>query len=119
MTEAILQAILAHNQTALAELRRAVSLRPRRFSLILAQCNYTRLQARLIEAFIESLESESLESESLGLPLSIQLVRLSPRSRNLRSALAQSLSPDPQRPQTVLMVTGLESVVALPPAASG
>lgn len=115
MTEAILQAILAHNQTALAELRRAVSLRPRRFSLILAQCNYTRLQARLIEAFIESLESESLESESLGLPLSIQLVRLSPRSRNLRSALAQSLSPDPQRPQTVLMVTGLESVVALPP----
>lgn len=96
MTEATLKAILAHNQSALAELQRAVSLRPRRFSLILAQCNYTRLQTLLIEA--------------LGSTLPMQLVGVSPQERNLRSALAQAI---PDQSPTVLMVTGLESVPAL------
>lgn len=116
MTEAILQAILTHNQAALAELQRAISLRPHRFSLVLAQCNYTRLQSLFITSLSESLGSVT---ESTGSPravrASVRAVELSPRSRNLRAALVQGLEAEPQLSHPVLMVTGLESVAALTP----
>ncbi len=41
--------ILAHNQAALIELKRSVNLRPNRFSLILVQCNYSRLRGMVIQ----------------------------------------------------------------------
>jgi hypothetical protein len=37
--------IVAHNRAALAELKRAITLRPNRFSLVLARCNYSRFAA--------------------------------------------------------------------------
>jgi hypothetical protein len=42
-------AILAHNQAALTELERAITLRPGRFALILAKCNYSRLRSIVTE----------------------------------------------------------------------
>jgi len=90
--------IIAHNQGALTELQRAISLRPQRFSLILARCNYARLRSRLVQHLQETM------------PLAV--VILSPPTRNLRQALEQALLP----PQAVaLLVTGLETVQPLIP----
>lgn len=91
-------AIIAHNQLALTELQRAISLRPQRFSLILAHCNYARLRSRLVQHLKETL--------------SVAVATLSPPTRNLRQALEQALPP----PQAMaLLVTGLETVQPLIP----
>ena len=41
--------ILAHNRAALTELERSIKLRPERFSLVLAKCNYSRLRGIVTE----------------------------------------------------------------------
>ena len=85
--------ILAHNQAALAELERAITLRPHRFSLVLARCNYSRLQ-RLVA---DHLQTNTPLVEK-ALPAQI-------------STLLQALTLAPGQPQPpALMVTKLEQV---------
>ncbi|MBE9140510.1 hypothetical protein IQ254_25480 [Nodosilinea sp. LEGE 07088] len=83
--------ILAHNQAALTELQRAVTLRPHRFSLVLARCNYTRLQ----HLVVDHLQATTPLVERSLPPHTTTLLR--------------SLTADPP-PGTALMVTGLEQV---------
>ena len=85
--------ILAHNQAALAELKRAITLRPDRFSLVLARCNYARLQGLVVD----HLRSTTPLVER-SLPAQI-------------TTLLQALTVDPAAPlPPALMVTGLEQV---------
>ena len=85
--------IIAHNQGALVELQRAIRLRPQRFSLILARCNYDRLRSQLVQHLQETM--------------ALAVVALSPQSRHLRQALEQALPPGGG---AALLVTGLETV---------
>lgn len=87
-------ALVAHNQPALTELRRALALRPHRFSLVLARCNYRRLQTALVHHL-----TETAAAMEVALPAPV---------RNLREALqAQAVAGK------ALLVTGLEEVTAL------
>ncbi len=85
--------IVAHNQATLAELKRAITLRPNRFSLVLARCNYSRLQQLMVDhlqAFTPLVER--------SLPAHI-------------TTLLQALTPPPDSPLPgALMVTGLEQL---------
>jgi tetratricopeptide (TPR) repeat protein len=83
--------ILAHNQAALAELQRAITLRPHRFSLVLARCNYARLQ-RMVVAHLKT----TTPLVEVALPAEVT---------TLLQALT-SLAPSPG----ALMVTGLETM---------
>ena len=85
--------IIAHNQGALAELERAISLRPQRFSLILAHCNYDRLRSQLVQHLQETV--------------TLAVAARSPQIRHLRQALEQALPPVGT---AALLVTGLETV---------
>ena len=89
--------IIAHNQGALAELKRAISLRPQRFSLILARCNYARLRSQLVHHLQETM--------------ALAVVPLPAQTRNLRQALEQALPPTAAK---ALLVTGLDYVQRLP-----
>lgn len=86
-------AIVAHNQTSLTELQRAITLRPDRFSLVLARCNYSRLQ-RLV---VDHLQTTTPVSER-SLPTHV-------------ATLLQALTAEPfvDRP-AALMVTGLNQM---------
>ncbi|PZO41330.1 MAG: hypothetical protein DCF17_10850, partial [Shackletoniella antarctica] len=85
--------ILAHNQAALAELKRAITLRPDRFSLVLARCNYGRLQGLVVDHL---RRTTPLVERSL--PAQV-------------TTLLQALTVDPAAPlPPALMVTGLEQV---------
>ena len=86
------EALVAHNQPALAELQRALALRPHRFSLVLAQCNYRRLRT----ALVQHLQATAAE------------VALAPHTQNLRAALQDQGVND-----KTLLVTGLEDIAAL------
>jgi hypothetical protein len=90
--EAIAAAIIAHNQAALAELQRAISLRPHRFSLVLARCNYDRLRNLLVD---------HLQATTAAIA-----VPLPPETYNLRHALARAQPVA----HSALMVTGLEAI---------
>ncbi|HIK43877.1 MAG TPA: ATP-binding protein [Leptolyngbyaceae cyanobacterium M65_K2018_010] len=87
---------MAHNQAALAELRRAISLRPNRFSLVLARCNYLRLQTILVD-YLQNTEAV------LVVPLPTQV-------RNLRHTLELAVTPATQQ---AVLVTGLAAVQEL------
>jgi tetratricopeptide (TPR) repeat protein len=87
------EAFIAHNQAALGELKRAITLRPNRFSLVLARCNYADLQSILVE--------------HLQATTPVIVVALLPQSRNLRHTIALGL---PAQPGPALMVTGIDSV---------
>jgi tetratricopeptide (TPR) repeat protein len=89
--------IIAHNQAALAELERAISLRPQRFSLILARCNYARLRSQLVQHLQETM--------------ALAVVPLSPQTRHLRQTLEQALPPAAAK---ALLVTGLDYIQLLP-----
>ncbi|MGF1569616.1 MAG: tetratricopeptide repeat protein [Nodosilinea sp.] len=82
--------ILAHNQTPLAELTRAISLRPDRFSLVLARCNYARLRTLVVN---------HLQATSPVVEWAIP-----PQVSTLRHALAIAL---PEPPPAALLITGL------------
>ncbi|PSN76585.1 hypothetical protein C8B47_26550, partial [filamentous cyanobacterium CCP4] len=85
--------ILAHNQASLAELQRAISLRPHRFSLVLARCNYSRLQ-RLV---VDHLQTAAPVVER-SLPAHV-------------ATLLQALTAEPFAVHpAALMVTGLNQV---------
>ena len=85
--------IVAYNQRALTELQRAITLRPHRFSLVLARCNYSRLQ-RLV---VEHLQATTPLVER-PLPATV-------------ATLLQALQAEPGTPvPPALMVTGLEQV---------
>lgn len=85
--------ILSHNQAALAELQRAIILRPNRFSLVLVRCNYSRLQ-RLVVDYLQT--TTALVERSL--PVHV-------------ATLLQALTAEPFTvAPAALMVTGLEQV---------
>jgi hypothetical protein len=86
-------AILAHNQGALTELQRAMTLRPHRFSLVLARCNYSRLRHRVMRAL-----KATTPCMELTLP---------PETKTLSQILAKAL---PHPPQLPLMVVGLDTL---------
>jgi hypothetical protein len=86
-------AILDYNQTVLTELKRAISLRPDRFSLILARCNYARLRDIVIHYL-----QETVGAIELSMPH---------QARTLRHSIAAYLK-DHHPP--ALMVTGLEKL---------
>ena len=85
--------ILAHNRPALNELERAIQLRPHRFSLVLARCNFSRLRG---------LVTDSLKA-TVG---AVELV-LPPDADTLRQAITTQVK-DPLPPALVL--SGLEQV---------
>lgn len=88
--------ILAHNQMALTELGRAIRLRPDRFSLILAHCNYSRLRNLVTESLKRTAAAiELVLPESIG---------------TLRQAIAAHA---PATLPPVLVVSGLEGVQAV------
>lgn len=90
--------ILAHNQAALTELQRAITLRPNRFSLVLARCNYSRLQ-RLVVDHLQTTAALT-ERPLVERSLPAQVV-----------TLLQALTAEPlDGPPFALMVTGLEQV---------
>ncbi|MBD1914720.1 ATP-binding protein [Phormidium sp. FACHB-77] len=85
--------IVAHNRAALAELKRAITLRPNRFSLVLARCNYSRLQ----QLMVDHLQAYTPLVER-SLPSHV-------------TTLLQALIPPPNSlPPAALMVTGLEQL---------
>ena len=85
--------ILTHNKFALTELERATRLRPQRFSLILAQCNYSRLQDMVTQHLHQ-------QTEALELVLPRQM-----------GPLRQTITAHVQPPfPPALVVSGLESV---------
>jgi tetratricopeptide (TPR) repeat protein len=85
--------MVAHNRAALAELKRAITLRPNRFSLVLARCNYSRLQRLMVD----HLQTQTPLVER-SLPSHV-------------ATLLQALTPPPDSPPpAALMVTGLEQV---------
>ncbi|MBD1874552.1 ATP-binding protein [Nodosilinea sp. FACHB-131] len=85
--------IVAHNQAALTELKRAITLRPNRFSLVLARCNYSRLQ----QLMVDHLQTYTPLVER-SLPAHV-------------TTLLQALTlPADSPPPTALMVTGLEQL---------
>ncbi|MGB7313766.1 MAG: hypothetical protein WA939_12590, partial [Nodosilinea sp.] len=90
--------ILAHNRPALTELQRAITLRPNRFSLVLARCNYSRLQ-RLVVDHLQTTASLA-ERPLVERSLSAHVTTL------LQSLTAKPLTVLP----AALMVTGLEQV---------
>ncbi|NMF83088.1 ATP-binding protein [Nodosilinea sp. P-1105] len=91
------EAILAHNQAALTELERAITLRPDRFSLVLTHCNYHRLRTLVVQ--------------QLKATCPIMELPLPPHTPTLSHALAQAM---PLPAKTALMVTGLDAVAQLP-----
>ncbi|MEA5452138.1 ATP-binding protein [Leptolyngbya sp. CCNP1308] len=84
--------MVAHNQAALAELKRAITLRPNRFSLVLARCNYSRLQRLMVD----HLQTQTPLVER-SLPAHV-------------TTLLQALTPAAAPLLPALMVTGLEQV---------
>ena len=87
------EALVAYNQAALAELRRTLTLRPHRFSLVLAQCQYRRLQTILVQ----HLQATTAAVE----------IPLAPGTQNLRAAIA-----DRAVANQALLVTGLIDIRA-------
>jgi tetratricopeptide (TPR) repeat protein len=85
--------ILDHNQEALTELERSVKLRPNRFSLILAKCNYSRLRGIMSEHL-----RQTVGAVELALPKTMGTLR-------------QTIASDVQEPfPPALLVSGLEAV---------
>ncbi len=84
--------ILAYNQAALEELERALNLRPGRFSLVLARCNYARLQGLVVE-YLQT--AAPVVEQVLPTATTTLLVALTPAAAARPAAL---------------MVTGLEQV---------
>ncbi|WP_035984851.1 ATP-binding protein [Leptolyngbya sp. KIOST-1] len=85
--------ILAHNQAALAELQRAITLRPNRFSLVLVRCNYSRLRRLVVDHLytVAPVVERSLPEQIV--------------------TLLQALTAEPLgNPSFALMVTGLDQV---------
>lgn len=87
------------NQAALRTLVRSIQLFQGEFSLLLARCNYVQLQ----EQIVQQLHQQS--------PLTIDELALEPSARTLYHTIANHLAQKPQ--PHALMVSGLESVVAL------
>ena len=97
MYQADLPEIVTHNQTALDNLQRAITLGDGQFSLILVRANYQRLTQLLLS--------------HLGQTQRFQTVRLSATARSLTEAITASVAP--VEPPAAVMVTGFETVDAL------
>lgn len=97
-------AILAYNQAVLAELQRAMRLRPGRFSLILARCNYVRLRHLVLEALLQSITT-------VVFPLPAQI-------STLREAIRLHLGNHNPEALMVIGLEGLEKLGAVLKAAN-
>lgn len=98
MYQADLPNIVTHNQTALDNLQRALTLGRGQFSLILVRANYQRLTQLLLK--------------QLGQQQSFHTVELSAHTRSLAKAIANRQRDLDQSPAAV-MVTGFDRVEAL------
>ncbi|MBT9315037.1 nSTAND1 domain-containing NTPase [Leptothoe spongobia] len=98
MYQADLPEIVNHNQTALNNLKRALTLGHGQFSLILVRCNYQRLTQLLLSELAQHQE--------------FHVVELTASTRSLPEALRGSQSSQSQPPAAV-MVTGFDQVDAL------
>ena len=98
MYQADLPEIVLHNQTALDNLKRALTLGRGHFSLILVRANYQRLTQLLLSA--------------LGQTQNFHIVELSITTCSLADAIIASQAPLEQ-PPTAVMVTGFDHVAAL------
>ncbi|MEO0867820.1 MAG: hypothetical protein AAFY17_05090, partial [Cyanobacteria bacterium J06642_11] len=98
MYQADLPEIVAHNQTALNNLKRVLTLGGGQFSLILVRANYQRLTRLLLTVLADSQ--------------SFHQVELSANTRSLSKAIKASLG-DSSQPPAAVMVTGLEQIEAL------
>lgn len=92
-------ALVQFNQEALMGLARAIALQQSRFTLILARCNYQRLQQALLDQLLSTYPSA-------------QVLPLPPRLPSLLEALQITLQLRPQAAPTpaALMVTELDRV---------
>lgn len=93
--------VAAYNSRSLNTLSRAIALGSAEgeFALILVRCNYSDLQW------------ETIQSLSRHCPIPLQTLRLSPSATTLYGTIKEELNPA-DRP-SVLMVVGLESVLAI------
>ncbi|MEM6251646.1 MAG: hypothetical protein AAF821_01880 [Cyanobacteria bacterium P01_D01_bin.156] len=98
MYQADLPEIVAHNQTALNNLQRALTLGRGQFSLILVRANYQRLTQLLLGTLAAGQDFHQVE--------------LSSCTRSLSNQINHSLKGLPQ-PSEAVMVTGFEQVDAL------
>ncbi|MEO0737418.1 MAG: hypothetical protein AAFZ35_11500 [Cyanobacteria bacterium J06649_12] len=98
MYQADLLEIVTHNQTALNNLKRALTLGRGQFSLILVRCNYQRLTQLLLRDLAQTQH--------------FKVVELSAHSRSLTGAVASCQTALEQAPPAV-MVTGFDQVEAL------
>ncbi|MGC9526644.1 MAG: eIF2A-related protein [Limnospira sp.] len=94
------------NERSLARLARAICLSQGQFSLILACCNYARLQRQIIKQLQEQLSDGETGQKSLK----IQTLTLSPDVTTLYTTLQDAIA-DP--PPSALIVTGLDGVKSL------
>ncbi|NEP59376.1 MAG: hypothetical protein F6K31_20570 [Symploca sp. SIO2G7] len=98
MYQADLPEIVAHNQTALNNLQRVLTLGGGQFSLILVRANYQRLTRLLLNSLAETQNFHTVE--------------LSAQTRSLAEAITHSLTTLAQPPAAV-MVTGFNQIDAL------
>ncbi|MEM7796590.1 MAG: hypothetical protein AAF579_19315, partial [Cyanobacteria bacterium P01_C01_bin.118] len=96
MYQADLPEIVTHNQTALDNLQRALTLGRGQFSLILVRSNYQRLTRLLLTQLVENQD--------------FQLVELSVADQSLAEAIIRR---QPSQPPAVVMVTGFEQMEQL------
>ncbi|MGB3201296.1 MAG: ATP-binding protein [Nodosilinea sp.] len=90
--------ILAHNRASLTELQRAITLRPHRFSLVLARCNYSRLRRLVVDHLQANADLGDRPLVERSLPAQVPTL--------LQVLTAEPLTPNP----AALIVTGLEQV---------
>ncbi|MDV3350582.1 hypothetical protein QGP82_17880 [Leptothoe sp. LEGE 181152] len=97
MYQADLPEIVTHNQTALTDLQRAMTLGSGQFSLILVRANYQRLTQLLLSALAQTHQFHTVE--------------LLASSRSLTEAILNRQASLPETPAAV-MVTGFDQVEA-------
>lgn len=98
MYQADLSEIVAHNQTALDNLQRVLTLGSGQFSLILVRANYQRLTRLLLTSLAETQD--------------FHVIELSAQTRSLAEAITSSLKKLAQPPPAI-MVTGFDQIEAL------
>ena len=98
MYQADLPEIVTHNQTALNNLTRALTLGRGQFSLILVRCNYSRLTQLLLRELSQRLQ--------------FHVVELTTSTRSLPEAMRDSQSSQESSP-AAMMVTGFAQVDTL------
>ncbi|MBD0334556.1 MAG: hypothetical protein ICV62_03630, partial [Cyanobacteria bacterium Co-bin13] len=99
ITQLPLPDLLSYNQEALRDLERAIALQSNRFTLILARCNYQRLQSALLDHLLKIYPNLQVLALSQRLPSLLEAIQI-----HLR------LNPSGAPAPTALMVIDLDTV---------